>query len=59
MARSQKGEYLSIPDKVLISEAEISLVVNEDLYKVRVQSNWTLQYVLHNELGLIGTKKTL
>ncbi len=43
--------------KVPVSEAKISLVVNGDLYKVRVQSNWTLQYVLHNELGLTGTKE--
>jgi len=43
--------------KVPISEEEISLVVNGDLYEVRVQPNWTLQYVLHNELGLTGTKE--
>ena len=46
------------PDKkVPISEEEINFVVNGDLYEVRVQSNWTLQYVLHDELGLTGTKK--
>lgn len=46
------------PDKKApISEEEINFVVNGDLYKVRVQSNWTLQYVLHNELGLTGTKE--
>jgi len=44
-------------EKVPISEEEISFVVNGDLYEVRVQSNWTLQYVLHNELGLTGTKE--
>jgi len=43
--------------RVPILEDEINLVVNGDLYKVRVQSNWTLQYVLHNELGLTGTKE--
>ena len=43
--------------KVPVSEEEINLVVNGDLYEVRVQSNWTLQYVLHNELGLTGTKE--
>ena len=46
-----------MPDKVPISEEEINFVVNGDLYEVRVQSNWTLQYVLHNELGLTGTKE--
>lgn len=49
---------MSQPDKkVPISEEEINFVVNGDLYEVRVQSNWTLQYVLHNELGLTGTKE--
>jgi len=43
--------------KAPISEDEISFYVNGDLYKVRVQSNWTLQYVLHDKLGLTGTKE--
>jgi aerobic-type carbon monoxide dehydrogenase small subunit (CoxS/CutS family) len=38
-------------------EEEISFSVNGDFYKLRVQSNWTLQYVLHDELGLTGTKE--
>jgi aerobic-type carbon monoxide dehydrogenase small subunit (CoxS/CutS family) len=42
---------------VAISEGEINLVVNGDLHKVRVYSNWTLQYVLHDKLGLTGTKE--
>ena len=42
---------------VLLSEELINLVVNGDFYKVNVQSNWTLQYVLHHELGLTGTKE--
>jgi aerobic-type carbon monoxide dehydrogenase small subunit (CoxS/CutS family) len=40
-----------------ISKEEINFVVNGDLYEMRVQSNWTLQYVLHNVLGLTGTKE--
>jgi aerobic-type carbon monoxide dehydrogenase small subunit (CoxS/CutS family) len=43
--------------RVPISEEEINFIVNGDSYKVRVQSNWTLQYVLHDELGLTGTKE--
>ena len=43
--------------KIQIFEEEINFVVNGDSYKVRVQSNWTLQYVLHDELGLTGTKE--
>jgi aerobic-type carbon monoxide dehydrogenase small subunit (CoxS/CutS family) len=38
-------------------EAEINLVVNGESHEIRVQSSWTLQYVLHNELGLTGTKE--
>ena len=34
----------------------ISLVVN-GAYKLIIQSNWTLQYVLHDKLGLTGTKE--
>jgi aerobic-type carbon monoxide dehydrogenase small subunit (CoxS/CutS family) len=53
-----KGNYMSQLDRqVPISETEISLIVNGELYEVRVQSNWTLQYLLHNELGLTGTKE--
>jgi aerobic-type carbon monoxide dehydrogenase small subunit (CoxS/CutS family) len=40
-----------------ISKEEINFVVNGDLYEMRVQSNWTLQYVLHDKLGLTGTKE--
>ena len=36
--------------------SEIRLVVNGDEYKLMIQSDWTLQYVLHDKLGLIGTK---
>lgn len=43
--------------KVPVSEADITLVVNEEQHRIRVQPNWTLQYVLHDKLGLIGTKE--
>jgi aerobic-type carbon monoxide dehydrogenase small subunit (CoxS/CutS family) len=47
-----------MPDKkALTSEAEINLVVNGESYGIRVQSNWTLQYVLHDKLGLTGAKE--
>ena len=42
--------------KVAVSEALVELVVNGETYGLRVQSNWTLQHVLHNELGLTGAK---
>jgi len=41
---------------VAVSEALIELVVNGETYGLRVQSNWTLQHVLHDELGLTGAK---
>jgi aerobic-type carbon monoxide dehydrogenase small subunit (CoxS/CutS family) len=41
---------------VAVSEALIELVVNGETYELRIQSNWTLQHVLHNELGLTGAK---
>lgn len=40
-----------------VTEEQIRFYINGDLYEVRVQSNWTLQYVLHDELGLTGTKE--
>ena len=39
-----------------VIDGEVSLVVNGDIYKLMIQSDWTLQYVLHDKLGLIGTK---
>jgi aerobic-type carbon monoxide dehydrogenase small subunit (CoxS/CutS family) len=41
----------------LVLEDVVSLVVNGDSYKVRVQANWTLDHVLRDELGLTGTKE--
>jgi aerobic-type carbon monoxide dehydrogenase small subunit (CoxS/CutS family) len=32
-------------------------VVNGDAFEINVQANWTLEYVLHDKLGLTGTKK--
>ena len=49
---------MSQPDKKVPASGEIiDFVVNGDLYEMSVQSNWTLQYVLHDELGLTGTKE--
>jgi aerobic-type carbon monoxide dehydrogenase small subunit (CoxS/CutS family) len=38
-------------------ETTIHMIVNGNPHKLNVQSDWTLQYVLHNKLGLIGTKE--
>ncbi len=41
----------------LIAEEIVTLLVNGDSYRIAVQPRWTLQYVLHNKLGLTGTKE--
>jgi aerobic-type carbon monoxide dehydrogenase small subunit (CoxS/CutS family) len=41
----------------LTSEKKITLVVNGETYEINTQANWTLQYVLHDVLGLTGTKE--
>jgi aerobic-type carbon monoxide dehydrogenase small subunit (CoxS/CutS family) len=43
--------------KDLVSEETITIVVNGDPYQMEVQSNWTLQYVLQDKMGLTGTKE--
>jgi aerobic-type carbon monoxide dehydrogenase small subunit (CoxS/CutS family) len=35
---------------------EIGLVVNGEKHRLMIQSDWTLLHVLHDELGLIGSK---
>ncbi len=40
-----------------LKQALIQLTVNNQLYRVRVKSNWTLLEVLRREIGLTGTKK--
>jgi len=34
----------------------VKLTVNGEPYEVQVEPEWTLQYVIHDKLGLIGTK---
>ena len=43
--------------KLPLTDSAIDLVVNGNSYQIDVQSDWTLQYVLHNKLGLTGTKE--
>jgi aerobic-type carbon monoxide dehydrogenase small subunit (CoxS/CutS family) len=43
--------------KIPVAEDEIQLIVDGEPYRVRVESSWTLQYVLHDILGLTGTKE--
>jgi aerobic-type carbon monoxide dehydrogenase small subunit (CoxS/CutS family) len=39
-----------------VTDSAIRLVVNEDEYRLMIQSDWMLQFVLHDKLGLTGTK---
>ena len=41
---------------VPVTEAKVRFIVNGELHEVWVKSRWTLQYVLHDKLGLIGAK---
>lgn len=47
------GKVKNVPS----TETVIDLVVNGNPYQLNIQSDWTLQYVLHNRLGLTGTKE--
>ena len=37
-------------------EGRISLTVNEQVYHIQVEPEWTLYYLIHERLGLTGTK---
>jgi aerobic-type carbon monoxide dehydrogenase small subunit (CoxS/CutS family) len=55
-----RKESIFMPAKVKNipkTDSIISLTVNGNSQQVNVQSDWTLQYVLHNKLGLLGTKE--
>jgi aerobic-type carbon monoxide dehydrogenase small subunit (CoxS/CutS family) len=40
-----------------VSTDTITLLVNGETHELPVQPQWTLQYVLHEKLGLLGTKE--
>ncbi len=40
-----------------VSTVTIALLVNGETHELPVQPQWTLQYVLHEKLGLLGTKE--
>ncbi len=48
---------LTTRDKTPVEEEVIDLTVNGDDYRMNVQANWTLDYVLREKLGLTGTKE--
>ncbi len=59
-ARGGKGEHLEAwaaekTRAVLLDK--VTLEVNGEMHEIAVASQWTLQYVLMDRLGLIGTKE--
>ncbi len=49
--QAHKGRGLPAP------EGSIKLTVNKAEYVIRVAPNWTLYYLIHDKLGLTGTKQ--
>jgi aerobic-type carbon monoxide dehydrogenase small subunit (CoxS/CutS family) len=47
---------LELNKQVAITEETINLTVNGEPHELKVQSQWTLQHVLQEMLGLTGTK---
>jgi aerobic-type carbon monoxide dehydrogenase small subunit (CoxS/CutS family) len=47
----------TVQEEKPVSEATVTLLVNGESYRVSVQPQWTLQYVLAEKLGLTGTKE--
>ena len=43
--------------EIPVEEEFIDITINGDAYRINVQANWTLDYVLRNILGLTGTKE--
>lgn len=50
MLSMHKNEDLPSP------EGEIGLTINGNPYRLRVDPQWTLQYLIHDRLGFTGTK---
>ena len=47
----------AVKEKEAVAEARVDLVINGEPQTVLVQPQWTLQYVLAEKLGLLGTKE--
>jgi aerobic-type carbon monoxide dehydrogenase small subunit (CoxS/CutS family) len=44
-------------EEAMVAKDTIRLVVNGEVHYVDVEPQWTLQYVLHERMGLLGTKE--
>jgi aerobic-type carbon monoxide dehydrogenase small subunit (CoxS/CutS family) len=54
--KKEGSKMLELDNQVSIMEEIINLTVNGEAHELRVQSQWTLQFVLQELLGLTGTK---
>ena len=43
-------------ESIPLSEGVIRLTINGQVYELRVEPEWTLYHLIHDRLGLIGTK---
>lgn len=44
-------------DSVTRPEGQISLIINKKEYRLQVEPEWTLYHLIHDRLGLIGSKQ--
>ncbi len=47
----------TVEEKRIVSKETVTLLVNGETHDVVVEPQWTLQYVLHDKMGLLGTKE--
>lgn len=47
----------AVEEKRIVSKDVVTFLVNGETHDVVVEPQWTLQYVLHDKLGLLGTKE--
>jgi aerobic-type carbon monoxide dehydrogenase small subunit (CoxS/CutS family) len=55
--KKRSSNTVGIKDREPAVNGVLRLTVNGDSFQLQVQPNWTLQYVLHDKLGLTGTKE--
>lgn len=48
---------MAVQQKSPVENEVIDLTVNGDAFRINVQANWTLDYVLREKLGMTGTKE--
>jgi aerobic-type carbon monoxide dehydrogenase small subunit (CoxS/CutS family) len=48
---------VTVQPKAPVEDEVIDLTVNGDAFRINVQANWTLDYVLREKLGMTGTKE--